>query len=143
MIAATHPADEGKTSRDTSQLKGYSQASSFAPNDTAAFLGAAEQQFKSIGQLGLPPYFEAGATGRIIYNSAINDGSFRANDQFGHVGSSACWPNACKPSRMHDSSPCGKIQQTGSQTILKIPFNSSSRNETRLGKPSRHAAAAT
>jgi hypothetical protein len=36
------PADEGKTSRDTSQLKGYSQASSFGPNHTAALLGAAE-----------------------------------------------------------------------------------------------------
>jgi hypothetical protein len=111
--------------RYISLLKGYSQASPFAPDDAAALPGAAEHQFKSTGQLGLCPYLEACAARGIIYNSAINNGSFRANDQFGRVGSSAGWPNACKPSRMHDSSPYGKIQQSGSQTNLKIPFNSS------------------
>jgi hypothetical protein len=102
------------------QLKGYSQASSVVPNDTAAFLGAAEQQFKSIGQLGLSPNLKACAARRIIDNSAINDGCFRANDQFGRVGISACRPNACKPPRMHDSPLFGKIQPTDLHVILKI-----------------------
>jgi hypothetical protein len=76
------------------------QTSSGAPNHTATLLGAAEQQLKSIWQLGLTRYLEACSTGGIVYNSAINDGSFRVNDQFGH-GISRRRPNTCEPSRIH------------------------------------------
>jgi hypothetical protein len=76
------------------------QTSSGAPNHTATLPGAAEQQLKSIWQLGLPRYLEACSAGGIVYNSAINDGSFRVNDQFGH-GISRRRPNTCEPSRIH------------------------------------------
>jgi hypothetical protein len=76
------------------------QTSSGAPNHTATLPGAAEHQLKSIWQLGLPRYLEACSARGIIYNSAINDGSFRVNDQFGH-GISRRGPNTCEPSRIH------------------------------------------
>jgi hypothetical protein len=76
------------------------QTSSGAPNHTATLPGAAEHQLKSIWQLGLPRYLEACPAGGIIYNSAIDDGSFRVNDQFGH-GISRRRPNTCEPSRIH------------------------------------------
>jgi hypothetical protein len=76
------------------------QTSSGAPNNTATLLGAAEQQLKSIWQLGLPRYLEACSAGGIVYNSAINNRGFRVNDQFGH-GISRRRPNTCEPSRIH------------------------------------------
>jgi hypothetical protein len=76
------------------------QTSSGAPNHTATLPGAAEHQLKSIWQLGLPRYLEACSARGIVYNSAINDGSFRVNDQFGH-GISRRRPNTCEPSRIH------------------------------------------
>ena len=76
------------------------QTSSGAPNNTAALPGAAEQQLKSIWQLGLPRYLEACSAGGVVYNSAINNRSFRINNQFGH-GISLRRPYTCEPSRIH------------------------------------------
>jgi hypothetical protein len=86
---------------NASPLKSDSQTSPGDPDNTATLLGATKHQFKSIRQLGLPPYLQASAASGIVYNSAINDGSLRANDQFGHIGISACWSNASKQSRIH------------------------------------------
>jgi hypothetical protein len=66
-------------------LKCDPETPSGAPNDAAAFPGTAKHQFKSIGQLGLSGNLEACSTRGIIYNPAINDGIFRANDQFGQI----------------------------------------------------------
>jgi hypothetical protein len=63
--------------------------------------GAAEHQFKSTGQCGLPCDLQAGPAGGIIHNPAIDDRSFRANDQLGQVGNQASRPNTREPSRMH------------------------------------------
>jgi len=76
------------------------QTPSGAPNNTAALPGAAEQQLKSIWQPGLPRYLEACSAGGVVYNSAINNRSFRIYDQFGH-GISLRRPYACEPSRIH------------------------------------------
>jgi hypothetical protein len=82
-------------------LKSDPQTSPGAPNNPTALLRASEKQFKSIRQPGLVPNLKTGAAGGIVYDSAINDGNFRANDQLGHIGFSACWSNASKPSRIH------------------------------------------
>ena len=76
-----------------------------APNNPATFLCPAEKQFKSIAQLGLPAYLQAGPTRGIVDNIAINNGILRANDQFGRTGTPACRSNASKPSRIHDTPP--------------------------------------
>jgi len=98
--------------RRTGFLKCDPQTSSGAPHNTATLPGAAEQQLESIWQLGLPRYLEARSAGRIVYNPAINDGSLRVNDQFGHVGISALGADACEPSRIHrrSSKPEGNGQ---------------------------------
>ena len=100
----------------TGPLKYDPETSSGVPNNTATLLGAAKQQFKSIGQLDLPPNLKACPSGGIVYDSAINDGIFRANDQFGHIGSSACRPYTYEPSRMlhpllRDLKPNGQIRR--------------------------------
>jgi hypothetical protein len=98
-------------------LKCDPQTSSGAPNNTATLPGAAEQQLESIWQLGLPRYLEARSAGRIVYNPAINDGSLRVNDQFGHVGISALGADACEPSRIHRLSSKPEGQRIISQNI--------------------------
>ena len=85
----------------TSRLKSYSQTSSGAPDDPATLLGTTKYQLKSIRQPGLPKDFEAGATGGIVDNVAVNKGVFRPNDQFGRIGTLACRSNASKASRIH------------------------------------------
>src|SRR5258705_2313977 len=85
----------------TSRLKSDSQTSSGAPDDPATLLGTTEYHLKSIRQPGLPKDFEAGATGGIVDNVAVNKGVFRPNDQFGRIGTLACRSNASKPSRIH------------------------------------------
>jgi len=67
------------------------------------FFRGAEHQFKSIGQLGLRVYLKACTARGVVNNSAINNGSFRTNDEFG-LRTPACRPNASKPSRIHYSS---------------------------------------
>jgi hypothetical protein len=82
-------------------LKCNSQTPPVAPNQPATLFGATKEQFKSIGKLYLPEYFKACAASRVVYNSAINDGKFRTNDEFGHIGIFARRPNASKQSRVH------------------------------------------
>jgi hypothetical protein len=115
------PARAGAIHELSSPLKCDPQTSSGAPNHPATLPGPAEQQFKSTGQLGLPPDLKACTARRIIHNSAINNGGFRANDQFGRAGIPASRSNASKPSRVHHAPPsCAKIQRTVSQNILKV-----------------------
>jgi hypothetical protein len=71
-----------------------------SPDNPAALLGDAEHQFKSIGQLGIRIYLKACAASGIVNHTAIDDGSFGANDQFG-LRSLACHSNASKPPRIH------------------------------------------
>jgi hypothetical protein len=87
--------------RNASVSKRYSQTPSGAPNHPATLLGAAEQQFKSIGKLDLTTHLKTCAASGVVHDSAIYDGKFRTNDEFGHIGNSARGLNACKPSRMH------------------------------------------
>ena len=88
----------------TGPLKNDSYASSGAPNNSATLFSTTEQQLKSSRQLDLPPDLQACPAGGIIYNSALNDGIFRANDQFGHIGISAWRPYTCESPRMHPAS---------------------------------------
>src|SRR5438105_1206352 len=88
--AQIHELIDSAAGKRTGFLECDPQTSSGAPNNTATLPGAAEQQLKSIWQPGLSRYLEACPAGGIVYNSAINDGSFRVNDQFGRVGISAC-----------------------------------------------------
>jgi hypothetical protein len=81
-------------------LEDHPTASPGGPNHPAAFLGDAEHQFKSIGQLDIRIYLKACATSGIVNHTAIDDGSFGANDEFG-LRSLACHSNASKPSRIH------------------------------------------
>ena len=99
------------------------ETSSVGPNNPAMLPGTAEQQFKSIRQLGLSRDLKACAARGIVYNSAINDGMFRANDQFRRIGIPACRPHTCEPSRMHQCLLGPKIQQTGSQNILNASLS--------------------
>jgi hypothetical protein len=93
------------------------------PNHPTALLRDAKQQFKSIGHFGLRIYLEACATGRIVNNVAINNGSLRANDYFG-LGTLARRANASKVSRIHLPVPIDHLEThlADSQTILKISF---------------------
>lgn len=91
-------------------LKCNPQASSRTPNNTATLPGATEQQLKSIRQLGLRPDLKACAPGGVVHNFAINDGVFRAHDQFGRIGISSCGPHAYKPSRIHYPLPLRELK---------------------------------
>jgi hypothetical protein len=93
------------------------------PNHPTALLRDAKQQFESIGHFGLRIYLEACATGRIVNNVAINNGSLRANDYFG-LGTLAHRANASKVSRIHLPVPIDHLEThlADSQTILKISF---------------------
>jgi hypothetical protein len=93
------------------------------PNHPTALLRDAKQQFKSIGHFGLRIYLEACATGRIVNNVAINNGSLRANDYFG-LGTLARRANASKVSRIHLPVPIDHLEThlADSQTIFKISF---------------------
>ena len=81
-------------------LEDHTKTSTGSPNNPAAFLGDAEHQFESIGQPGIRIYLKACAASGIVNHTAIDDGSFGANDQFG-LRSLACHSNASKPSRIH------------------------------------------
>src|ERR1700737_3863398 len=81
-------------------LKYHAKTSPGGPNNPAAFLGDAEHQFESIGQPGIRIYLKACPASRIVNHTAINHGSFGANDEFG-LRSLACHSNASKPSRIH------------------------------------------
>ncbi len=98
----------------TSRLKSDSQTSSGAPDDPATLLGTTKYQLKSIRQPGLPKDFEAGATGGIVDNVAVNKGVFRPNDQFGRIGTFACRSNASKPSLIH-APPLAVTQKSDGQ----------------------------
>src|SRR5450755_4939363 len=89
-----------KRSDSTASLKYHPKTSPGGPNDPAALLGDAEHQFKSIRQLGVGIYLEACAASGIVNNMAIDNRSFRANDEFG-LRALACHSNASKPSRIH------------------------------------------
>lgn len=110
-------------SRNARRLKCDSEAPSGAPDNPATFPGTAEQQFKSIGKFGLPPDLKAGPARRIIYNSAINNRGFGANDHFGRIGNSACRPHTCEPSRIHRRSSTTEPQWILSQTILNASLS--------------------
>src|SRR5258705_8858748 len=109
----------------TSRLKSDSQTSAGAPDDPATLLGTTKYQLKSIRQPGLPKDFEAGATGGIVENVAVNKRVFRPNDQFGRTGTLACRSNASEPSRIH-APPLvltQKIRPPESQDILNTSFS--------------------
>jgi hypothetical protein len=100
------------------------ETSSVPPNDPATLLGPTEQQFKSIRQLDLDPYFEARAAGGIIDNPALNDRIFRTNDQFGQIRMFASRTNAGKAPRIHHAPlSMTKPQRINSQSILKTSLN--------------------
>jgi hypothetical protein len=97
-------------------LKDNSQTPPGAPNNPAAFLCAAVQQFKPIWQLGLAADLKAGAAGGVINNATIDNGRSRANYDFGRAGNLACRSNANKSSRLH-------IRSSMTRTIA-IPIQS-------------------
>ena len=107
------------------RLKSDPQTSSDAPNHPATLLGTTKYQIKPIRQPGLPKNFEAGATGGIVDNGAVNKRVFRPNDQFGRTGTLACRSNASEPSRIH-TPPLAltqKIRPPESQDILNTSFS--------------------
>src|SRR5450631_1183618 len=81
-------------------LEYHPKTSPGGPNNPAALLGDAEHQFESIGQLGIRIYLKACAASGIVDNMAINNRSFRANDEFG-LRSLACHSDTSKPPRIH------------------------------------------
>ena|SRR5947209_18585343 len=82
------------------RLERDSQPPARAPNNTATLLGTAVKQFKSIWNFDLSPNLETSAARGVVYNFAIDDGSFRIQNQFGRIGISSRRPNTCKSSWM-------------------------------------------
>ena len=114
-------SSECRRTGPATRLESNPQTSSGAPNHPATLLGTTEDQLKPIRQPGLPKNFEAGATGRIVDNGAVNKRVFRPNDQL----TLACRSNASEPSRIH-TPPLAltqKIRPPESQDILNTSFS--------------------